>query len=316
MSSIHKFNTYCERLAELYDASSGIPLPSPLPMKLTELWNNQSLLQDVWVTPSIGEVPRWLEDASVREGIRAILKSDCCLEEQCHLGMEADNMCRWFGHKLCAIELALQQAEILQQRRESLSKLQERWPTPLASAIRYASQVSTAMTFTASLSGTAMPLNLQWLSPVLCTLPVDNLSEDIGLPLADLDPIEPVLDPDQIALVDILEDMEVHPNIDEDDLCNIEEDPKNTLSALAVDTLNINSDMLIVHRVFARRVREPQDRFPCQTFEADDYEHLASLTACLNDTCVNGCSALLFSEFLSSTAAQCAVLLTHDLPHI
>ncbi|KIM52698.1 hypothetical protein SCLCIDRAFT_32448 [Scleroderma citrinum Foug A] len=294
MSSIHKFNTYCERLAELYDASSSIPLPSPLPTKLTELRNDQSLLQDVWVTPSIGEVPRWLEDANVREGIRAILKSDRCLEEQHRLGMEADNMCWWFGRKLCAIELALQQAEILQQRRESLSKLQERWPTPLVSAVRYASQVSTAMTVAASLSGAAMPLNLQWLSPVLCTLPADNLSEDIGLPLADLDPIEPVLDPDQIALADILEDTEAHPNINEDDLCDIEEDLKNALSvdfvwqipfALAVDMLDINSDMLI-------------------TFEADDYECLASPTAHLNDTCVNGCSALLFSEFLSSTAAQ------------
>jgi len=90
---------------------SGIPLPSLLPTKLTELWNDQSLLQDVWVTLSIREVPRWLEDVDVREGIRAMLKSDRCLEEQRRLGMEADNMCRWFSRKLCAIQLAIQQAE-------------------------------------------------------------------------------------------------------------------------------------------------------------------------------------------------------------
>jgi len=72
MSAIRKFNTYCERLAELYDPSSGIPLPSLLPMKLVELHNDQSLLQDIWVAPSIDEIPHWLEDIDVREGIRAV----------------------------------------------------------------------------------------------------------------------------------------------------------------------------------------------------------------------------------------------------
>ncbi|KAI6152500.1 hypothetical protein BKA82DRAFT_29556 [Pisolithus tinctorius] len=107
MSAICKFNKYCERLAELYDASSGIPLPSPLPTKLAELRNDQSLLEDVWVTPSVGEIPRWLEDVGVREGIRVVLKSDRCLEEQRRLGMEADHMCRCFGRELCAIELMI-----------------------------------------------------------------------------------------------------------------------------------------------------------------------------------------------------------------
>jgi len=111
MAAIRKFNTYCERLAELYDASSCVPLPSPLPTKLADLQNDQSLLEDVWVTPSIGEIPRWLEDTDVRDGIRAVLKIDRCLEEQRRLGMEADNMCRWFGHELCALELAIRQPE-------------------------------------------------------------------------------------------------------------------------------------------------------------------------------------------------------------
>lgn len=107
MATIRKFNTYCERLAELYDASSHVPLPSPLPMKLADLRNDQSLLEDIWVTPSIGEIPQWLEDTDVRDGIRAVLKIDCCLEEQYQLRMEADNMCCWFGHELCTLELAI-----------------------------------------------------------------------------------------------------------------------------------------------------------------------------------------------------------------
>jgi len=65
-------------------------------------------MQDVWISPSVGEIPRWLEDAGVRDGIRALIKSQRCLEEQHCLGLEADNMCRWFGHKLAAIHIALQ----------------------------------------------------------------------------------------------------------------------------------------------------------------------------------------------------------------
>lgn len=118
---------------------------------------------------------------------------------------------------------------VLQQCHESLSKLQERWPSPLASAVCYASQAHTTMTIAASLAGAPTLLDLQWLSPVLCTLPVDNLSEEVGLPLVDIDPTEHILDTDQIALVDVLEDVEAHPNTNEEDLCDVE-DPKNTHS--------------------------------------------------------------------------------------
>jgi len=121
MSAIRKFNSYCERLAELYDVSSGITLPSPLPTKLAELRNDQTLLEDVWISPSAGEIPRWLEDVDVREGIRAVLKTDRCLEEQRRLGTEADNMCRWFGRELCAIELAMRQPESKSKHNLSLS---------------------------------------------------------------------------------------------------------------------------------------------------------------------------------------------------
>ncbi|KIN94836.1 hypothetical protein M404DRAFT_34678 [Pisolithus tinctorius Marx 270] len=209
MSAIHKFNKYCEHLTELYDASSGIPLPSPLPTKLAELQNDQSLLEDVWVTPSVREIPWWLEDVDVREGIRVVLKSDHCLEEQWHLGMEADHMCQWFG--------------FLQQHHESLAKLQERWPNLLASAVRYASHACNAMTVITSLAcATAAPLILQWLPPVLCDIPADALSKDNGRLALDPDLIEDILDPTQLALVDILEDMESPPTTDEEDLGDAE----------------------------------------------------------------------------------------------
>jgi hypothetical protein len=59
------------------------------------------------VNPTTGPGPRWLTDVDVRKGIRAMLKSDRCLEERRRLGLEADNLCCWFGRELAAIELAL-----------------------------------------------------------------------------------------------------------------------------------------------------------------------------------------------------------------
>ena len=109
MAAIKKYNKYCQKLDELYDTAYAIPLPTPLPTKLAELRNDQSLCQDVWISPSVGEIPRWLEDADVRDGIRGLLKRERCREEQRRLGVEADNMTRWFGLELCAIKLALRQ---------------------------------------------------------------------------------------------------------------------------------------------------------------------------------------------------------------
>jgi hypothetical protein len=111
MAAIRKFNKYCATLTSLYKAEWTIPLPQPLPTKLSALRDSGALLEDVWVTPTHGDAPRWLEDSNVREGIRAMLKLDRCLEERRRLGLEADNLCRWFGGELAGVELALRTPE-------------------------------------------------------------------------------------------------------------------------------------------------------------------------------------------------------------
>jgi hypothetical protein len=83
----------------------------PLPTKLNELHNDQTLMEDIWITPSVGEVPHWLDDQDIHDGIHTMLKCNRCIEEQRRLGLEADNLCRWFGDELAAIELALQLPE-------------------------------------------------------------------------------------------------------------------------------------------------------------------------------------------------------------
>jgi hypothetical protein len=107
MAAIRKYNKYCQTLETLYKPAWSIPLPRPLPTELATLRDSSDLMEDVWIMPSAGDIPLWLEDADVREGIRAMLKLDRCLEEWRRLGIEADNLCRWFGCELAAVELAL-----------------------------------------------------------------------------------------------------------------------------------------------------------------------------------------------------------------
>ena len=93
MAAIRKYNSYCEQLSQLDNPTWVIPLPAALPTTLVDLRNDATLMQDVWITPSMGDVPRWLEGIDVHDGIHALLKNKRCLEEQRHLGLEADNMC-------------------------------------------------------------------------------------------------------------------------------------------------------------------------------------------------------------------------------
>lgn len=107
MTAIRKFNKYCEMLAQLHKPEWAIPLPLPLPTTLSALRDGHVLMEDVWISPSSEDIPRWLEDSDVREGIRAMLKKDRCIEETWRLGLESDNMCRWFGREYLAVQLAL-----------------------------------------------------------------------------------------------------------------------------------------------------------------------------------------------------------------
>jgi hypothetical protein len=82
LAALHKFNGYCKCLKELYEPGCGIPLPMPLPTKLNELCNDQTLMEDIWIMPSVGEVPCWLDDQDICDGIHTMLKCDRCIKEQ------------------------------------------------------------------------------------------------------------------------------------------------------------------------------------------------------------------------------------------
>jgi len=111
-------------------------------------------------------------------------------------------------------------------------KLLEQWPTPLASVIHYQSQAHTAVSVASTLAGTPTPLELQWLPSVVCN--VDGLTEEVStLSPADLDAAESLLDPNQISLTDVLEDMEADPHINEDSLGdNEDQNPAHSVNLI------------------------------------------------------------------------------------
>ncbi|KAG1770194.1 hypothetical protein EDD22DRAFT_977211 [Suillus occidentalis] len=283
MTAIRKFNTYCERLELLYDPAWNIPLPTPLPTKLAELRGDQTLMQDVWVTPSIGE------------------------EEQRRLGMEADNLCCFFGEELTALELSLRLPENkrfvvpLQQRRSHFLRLQTRWANSLASSVRFTSRAKEALDCAIAYSGGPQ-------STALCLASVtvqDPVPEDEAV-LPEVDDLAEV-EPEQAALADILEGDVAGAEIDEDEdivhnVCaDIVWDPPE---GLLIDDFRVPSQdsHTIMRGHVATRTTSSTGGFPQQVFEPRDISFLTHPTAFLNDMDTPNPTVAIFS--------------THDLPRI
>ncbi|KAG1779269.1 hypothetical protein EV702DRAFT_1195245 [Suillus placidus] len=329
MIAIRKFNSYCERLESIFDPSWGVPLPAPLPTKLADLRNDQTLMEDVWITPSVGDVPHWIKDTNVRDGIQGLLKQQRCREEQRRIGLEADNLCRWFGTELAALELALHSPANhtyifpLQQQRDHILQLQTRWVTPLASAIRFNSSANMAVDLAITLSASAGPSQAVMYRLVPTSLMLADPSSEDNTDEHVMSAFEEVAE--EAVLLDILPDNTASDDDDDEAMGQPEfriiwELPEAS-AHLSIDSFMVPrpEDYIIAPALGTppTRLRPAQDGFPHQVFDPRDQSLLAQPTAHLNDTCINGCAALLHSEILTSSHKQpCAILSTHDLPHI
>ncbi|KAH6893817.1 hypothetical protein BKA70DRAFT_1534649 [Coprinopsis sp. MPI-PUGE-AT-0042] len=107
-NAIKRFNKKIDQLNDLYQPDWMIPLPEKLPTDLGKLKDNPNLLTDVWISTSTGaDVPPWLSDPQVRDAIAEMHTRDRCAEERLRVGVERDNMCRWFRKEFLAVEVAL-----------------------------------------------------------------------------------------------------------------------------------------------------------------------------------------------------------------
>ncbi|KAG5732703.1 hypothetical protein E4T56_gene16831 [Termitomyces sp. T112] len=134
----------------MYKPEWKIPLPEPLPTELKPLHDVSHLMQDVWINCPTEEVPQWLSDSTVQEGIWAMLKTEWCTEELQQLHVEAINLSLWFSCELAAVELALIKPSnmslhiLLEQQHSCLLHLHSLWPSPFAPQHVFDSLISKA----------------------------------------------------------------------------------------------------------------------------------------------------------------------------
>jgi hypothetical protein len=105
---VSKYNTYCADIADSWPRGCNIPIPAPLPTETTALRNDPLLYQDLWIHPTASGVPRWMDDADVRDGIRSVHIVDHCVEEQARLKSECANMLGWLRNELQIVARALE----------------------------------------------------------------------------------------------------------------------------------------------------------------------------------------------------------------
>ncbi|KAJ7091547.1 hypothetical protein B0H15DRAFT_778059, partial [Mycena belliarum] len=330
LKAIKKFNAGCESLERLRPAQCNIPIPSPLSTQLNGLRNDPGLNEDVWITPSAGPIPRWLNDEDVRDGIRSLHVADRCAEEVVRLNLERENLRRW----------------LLEERQDVDSRFVNRSTT-------------SATAFTAPFAAFAPPFAAMATSPdsPMASAPVrrparsppsivphpsiDGLGQfsrqvpvedgpfgegegddrddgdvEVGVTAYELDP-GALSDEDQANLIE-----EVLHDSDEDD----EEVETSTVEAFA-DCLDIqweyvvsthNASLYIIEGAFSHFVVRPGQR--ALQIALEDWQPFRCPTGRLNGFGLNGVAASLqrvYSDPFSPTKAfadQCAVLSTYDLP--
>ncbi|CAA7265927.1 unnamed protein product [Cyclocybe aegerita] len=352
MTAIRKFNKYCERLVLLHKPEWAIPIPEPLPTTLSGLRDASSLMEDVWIATSLNEVPRWLHDLDVREGIRAMNRKERCNEERSRLVQESDNMCRWYRHQVIAVEVALVKSDnlkisiLLKQHRDQLTHLKAKWANPLAPLQRFESEISKAQS---TVQQVMYPL-LERLS--ICRSDTTPSKSGSSITLftpesyddgADEGEGDAPPDPDEVMMQDLLEGSDSDDTPSELKLKG--KDCKVTEAGFATETdavevthvipefqlvdyavLNILSQHLCSHISIppSHHTRllswKRYDKKICNIhFESRDLDILKLRNGRLNDNCLNGI-AKLFAFVLAlpgsshvDSSSRCALLSSQDL---
>ncbi|KAJ2923506.1 hypothetical protein H1R20_g13589, partial [Candolleomyces eurysporus] len=138
---IRRFNDLCARAKSLYKPEWNIPVPEQLPEEISLLKKDPGLLEDVWISSAPSTTFQWLYDSDIREAMRAVHCRERCVEEKQRIGMEMDNLCRWFGTEIMAAKIALVLPEnaafhaILNHYRSRILGLKGQWSTRMTSAL-------------------------------------------------------------------------------------------------------------------------------------------------------------------------------------
>ncbi|KAJ7834258.1 hypothetical protein B0H14DRAFT_2363941 [Mycena olivaceomarginata] len=294
LKAIHRFNDHCATLERLRPAGTNIPIPSALPTQLGPLRNSQSLHEDVWVTPQDGEIPRWMDDEDVRDGIRSLHVLDRCKEKARRLDRERQKSCGMAG-----------------QGARSAAPRAPAPPTPAA-------PTSVPARF---LHRSAPPAHHA--SPATTTAHRPNAgagASDSGAS-DSLEPEDGLFEETTSGLIVALEEL------DPDSLSDVDESLLVQDSGVTVD-LSILQDLETYNKSITSsslpvsRVVVGLNGCPSIQIESSDLQRLHSANGRLNDVALNGTAAALLNfcdhptSSYSSSAGDCALLNTFDLHRI
>jgi hypothetical protein len=100
---IIKHNEVRRTLISLLDSGDTFHVPPEIPSDLSKLRAEDSLLEEVYFAEAGKPVPRWVKEQGVRDGIRAMLLVQRCIEEQKRLVREERNLRSWVARQSAAV---------------------------------------------------------------------------------------------------------------------------------------------------------------------------------------------------------------------
>ncbi|PPQ70113.1 hypothetical protein CVT26_013398 [Gymnopilus dilepis] len=344
MSAIRKYNAHCTTLERLYNPACNIPLPQPLPTKLSELRDNSTLMEDVWTTAS-DKSPLWLEDADVKSGIHAMLRKERSLEEKRRLKDEAENLLTWLTRELQAVELALRQTSNalinvpLTRHRDRMLQLSSRWVNPIAPTSRFESLATDAQKLASELTGGSASLETrrQWANGADFDQELwtetkgkkmlyfsDNILKDLRLSKDSIDEQNDEQNDESteslIVVSEILATTDDCGSVSQpEDTSTVQNTRMVTLlwekpQGVLADDFRIDSKHLPPPSGSLTKSRVLGPSF----FLPQDLQRLSQMGSMLNDVCLNGCAAVLKyyldnDPILAPGSRRCALFTSHDL---
>ncbi|KAF7299371.1 hypothetical protein MIND_00886400 [Mycena indigotica] len=329
IKALKKFNAYCSEFELLRPSDCLIPVPQPLPTQLSALRADESLHEDVWITPTEGRPPRWLDDEDVRQGIRCLHTLDRCREEALRLRMEKENLHRWLESEVRVVTYALEHCQDalvqlpLRERREYLAILGASWARGLTSTSIGNRTLDIPTLIAPTSRQDALP------APVQVELqPSDELDQDAEESPFDSPQDEMALEPDLEMLVDDTINAQETLVLEEE---GGDDSPEGAETVYAFKHCDESPPVQVDTELF-ECLKNYVNQHPAQRsantsctiiditgrkhfIDSTDLDRLLHRKRWLNNFCLNGVAAIIMQNFMSPTSS-CALLSTLDLHRV
>ncbi|KAJ7739076.1 hypothetical protein DFH07DRAFT_752302, partial [Mycena maculata] len=327
LKAIKKFNAGCETLERLRPPQCNIPIPSPLSTQLNGLRNDPSLHEDVWISPSVGPIPRWLNDDDVRDGIRSLHVADRCAEEEKEVVKRAIEMESGVSLHLTSLPrssfIDSPLAFLLRWREDDLVDLERSWSPSLRFQDVGSCFVTRPTTSTTAFMTSAAPVNTTSATALAPPVATTSSLHSLVSPLPSHPARPPRINTSRpsLGVVDHISSR-VSVVVETDDLfgegAGGDGDAPNDVDTSLISELATRNASLQITAGFSHYIVRPG--LHALEITTDDLRPFLRPTGRLTGFGLNGVAASLHALYgrpHSSTKAfadQCALLTTYDLP--